>query len=230
MDDNTPRHPPRNLVLSRLKPEESQLLQDSLEPIELPVRTMLEPRRRCIDYVYFLESGFASVVADGGTYKPIEVGLIGREGMTGLALILGHDRPKNDCYMQSNGRGHRLKASVLLEALDESPSLHKAMLRFAYTFLIQTSTTVLANGRGKIEERLARWLLMAHDRTAGDALDLTQEFLAMMLAVTRPGVTVAVQSLERFGYITRSRGHIVIQDRDGLEKLSNGTYEPPDND
>ena len=104
------------------------------------------------------------------------------------------------------------------------------MLRFAYTFLIQTSTTVLANGRGKIEERLARWLLMAHDRTDGDALDLTQEFLAMMLAVTRPGVTVAVQSLERFGYITRSRGHIVIQDREGLVKLSNGTYEPPDQD
>jgi CRP-like cAMP-binding protein len=86
--------------------------------------------------------------------------------------------------------------------------------------------TALANGRSTIEERLARWLLMADDRVEGAKLPLTDEFLAMMLAVTRPGVTVAVQSLERKDLIERKRGSIVIIDRKALEKLSNGTYAP----
>ena len=91
-------------------------------------------------------------------------------------------------------------------------------------FLTQTTQTVVANGRSKIEERLARWLLMADDRIESDELPLTHEFLAMMLAVRRPGVTVAIQELERKGVIARKRGRIILLDREALEKMSNGTY------
>jgi CRP-like cAMP-binding protein len=99
------------------------------------------------------------------------------------------------------------------------------MLRAAHAFMIQTTQTALANGRSKIEERLARWLLMADDRIAGDELRLTHEFLAMMLGVRRSGVTVALQGLERLGLISHRRGLIIILDRKALERNSNGTYQ-----
>jgi CRP-like cAMP-binding protein len=104
--------------------------------------------------------------------------------------------------------------------------LHRVMLQYAHAFLNQATQTAVANGRSKIEERLARWLLMADDRIDGPDLSLTHEFLAMMLCTRRPGVTVAIQELERGGLIARKRGHIVIVDREGLEKISNGTYVP----
>ena len=102
------------------------------------------------------------------------------------------------------------------------------MLRYAHNFLLQTTTTALANGRSKIEERLARWLLMAHDRLDGDDVPLTHEFLGLMLGTTRPGVTIAVQTLEKEGLIAGRRARITILDRKGLQKWSNGTYVSTD--
>jgi CRP-like cAMP-binding protein len=219
-------HSQSNLILSRLTEADFRLIEADLEEVDLPVRKVLERPRRRIDSVYFPESGFASVVANGAGKKPIEVGIVGREGMTGLAVLLGNDRPKNETYMQAAGKGQRLKASILRKALEQRASLHRSLLRYVNSFLDQAAMTALANGRSTIEERLARWLLMADDRVDEDELPLTHEFLAMMLGVTRPGVTVAVQSLERKGLIARKRSSIVILDREALEKLSNGTYAP----
>jgi CRP-like cAMP-binding protein len=215
----------RNSILSRLDDSERRAIEPHLHDVDLPVRKMLEPRQRRIDNIYFIESGFASVVAFDGKKTPIEVGIIGREGMSGLSVVFGGtEKPDNDTYMQSDGRGWRIKVSDLKEALDECPSLHRALLRYGNSFLNQMTRTVVANGRGKIEERLARWILMASDRLDGDELQLTQEFLAMMLAVRRSGVTVAVQALERKGLIERTRGSIKISDRIGLMAMCNGSY------
>jgi CRP-like cAMP-binding protein len=219
-------HSQSNLILSRLTEADFLLIEAGLEEVDLPVRKVLERPRRRIDSVYFPESGFASVVANGAGKKSIEVGIVGREGMTGLAVLLGNDRPKNETYMQAAGKGQRLNASILHEALKQRASLHRSLLRYVNSFLDQAAMTALANGRSTIEERLARWLLMADDRIEEDELPLTHEFLAMMLGVTRPGVTVAVQSLERKGLIARKRSSIVILSRTALLKLSNGTYAP----
>jgi CRP-like cAMP-binding protein len=219
-------HSQSNLILSRLTEADFLLIEAGLEEVDLPVRKVLERPRRRINSVYFPESGFASVVANGAGKKPIEVGIVGREGMTGLAVLLGNDRPKNETYMQAAGKGQRLKASILHEALKQRASLHRSLMRYVNSFLDQAAMTALANGRSTIEERLARWLLMADDRIEEDELPLTHEFLAMMLGVTRPGVTVAVQSLERKGLIARKRSSIVILSRKALVKLSNGTYAP----
>lgn len=216
-----------NLLLSRLSKPDFQLLEPHLEPVDLPLRKVLEKPRTAIKAVYFPDSGFASVVADGGK-RPIEVGIIGREGMTGLAVVLGNDRNSHETFMQIAGHGQCITAHALRDAIDESPTLHRSLLRYVHAFLEQTMRTVVANGRSKIEERLARWLLMADDRIDGDELPLTHEFLAMMLGVLRPGVTVAVQELEREGVIARRRGHILIHNRQALEELSNGTYVPAD--
>ena len=216
-----------NLILARLLSADLKLLRPHLEPVDLPLRKVLERRGKPIKYIYFPESGFASVVANGDE-RPIEVGLIGREGMTGLAIVLGSDRNSNEVYMQAAGQGQCIRANDLRTAIDKSVTLHRSLLLFAHGFLEQATRTAVANGRSNIEERLARWLLMADDRLDGSELPLTHEFLAMMLAVRRPGVTVAVQKLERDGMIARRRGRIVITNRKALEKMSNGTYEAAD--
>ena len=215
---------PSNRILSRLSRQEFALLEPHLEAVDLPVRKTLEARRKRIDQVYFIESGFASVVANGTNKPSIEVGIIGREGMTGLAVVMGHDRAQHETYIQVAGRGLRISAAKLREADERSMTLHRAILRYAHAFLLQTTTTALANGRSKIEERAARWLLMADDRIDGDDLPLTHEFLGLMLGTHRPGVTIALQALEKAGLITTRRSHITIIDRKGLEKSSNGTY------
>jgi CRP-like cAMP-binding protein len=220
--------PSNNVLLSNLSAADFALLEPHLEPVDLPIRKVLERRNKPIKAVYFPESGFASVVANGESKHPIEVGLIGREGMTGLPVVLGGDRNDNETFMQAAGSGQCMPAGEFRKAIDSSQSLHRSLLRYAHAFLNQATRTAVANGRAKIEERLARWLLMAADRLDDRELPLTHEFLAMMLSVRRPGVTVAVQELERQGLITRKRGRIVILDREALEKLSNGTYVPHD--
>jgi len=225
-----PKQPSRrtttNRILSRLSPDDYELLAPNLQAIDLPVRKPIEARKRRIENVYFIESGFASVVANGSNKPSIEVGIIGREGMTGLAIVLGDDRAQHETYIQVAGRGLRISAANLRKADEQAPTLHRAMLRYANSFLQQTTTTALANGRSKMEERLARWLLMANDRIDGNEVPLTHEFLGLMLGTYRPGVTKAIKALEQEGLVAARRGGISILDRKGLEKRSNGTYVP----
>lgn len=213
-----------NRILSRLSPVDLALLETHLIAVELPLRKQLEMRQKPITYVYFIESGFASVVANGDRRRGIEVGLIGREGMTGLAVVMGTDRTHHETFIQCAGRGWRIRAQNLRDAMEKSTALQKRLLQYGHAFLMQTTYTAIANGRSKIEERLARWLLMAQDRVEGDSLPLTHEFLSFMLGVHRPGVTIAVNLLEKDGLIRASRGVITVTDRLGLEKLSDGAY------
>jgi CRP-like cAMP-binding protein len=215
-----------NRILAGLARRDFALIEPHLEPVDLPVRKVLETRRKRIDYVYFVESGFASVVANGSDKPSIEVGIIGREGMTGLAIVLGGHRAQHSTFIQAAGSGQRMGAARLREVDAQSPAFHRAMLRYVHAFLSQATTTALANGRSSIEERLARWLLMAHDRLGGEELNLTHEFLGLMLGTHRPGVTLALQALERTGLITTRRGRITIINRKALERSFNGTYLP----
>jgi CRP-like cAMP-binding protein len=228
MPQTPARNASKNRVLARLARADLALLKPHLAPIDLPVSARLETAHGRIDAVYFIERGFASVVADGRGKRGIEVGIIGREGLTGLALVLGHDRATHETYMQAAGSAQRISAAHLRKAMDQSVRLHRSLLRFAHAFLVQTTQTALANGRSKLEERLARWLLMAQDRIGGTEVPLTHRFLAVMLGVHRPFVTRTVQVLEQRGLIRAGRQVITIVDRDGLVKMSNGAYLPPD--
>ena len=212
-----------NGILSQLSRQDLQLLQPHLVAVDLPVRKQLTARGKRIDDVYFLESGIASVVG-GGNAKQMEIGIIGREGMTGLAVALGVDRAMHDTYMQIAGTGLRISTAKLRELADQSRTLHRSLLLYTHTYLMQIAQTALANGLGKIEERLARWLLMAADRLDAAELPLTHEFLAATLGTQRPGVTIALHELERAGLIVTQRGKITILDRKALEKSSNGIY------
>jgi CRP-like cAMP-binding protein len=218
---------PSNRILSRLSGGDLRLLEPHLEPEDLPVRKVLHARTKRIDHVYFPETGIASVVANGA--HALEIGIIGREGMSGMSVIFGSkERPTHETYMQVAGSGHRLAVGHLQEAMDASAALHKALLLAAHDFMSQMAETALANGRHKIEERLARWLLLADERVDDHEIPLTHEYLGVMLGTARPGVTIALQELERRGFITHRRGKITIIDRDGLVKSCNGAYRPRD--
>jgi CRP-like cAMP-binding protein len=217
-----------NRVLSRLSRADLALLRPHLEPVDLPLLMPLEEADRRIDTVYFIDHGFASVVADGPGKRDIEVGLIGRESMTGLAVVLGRDRSRHTTYMQAAGAGQRMKTTRLRKAVAESASLMQSLLLCVNAFLIQATETATANGRSKNEERLARWLLMADDRVDGGEVPLTHKLLGVMLGVQRSAVTATVQALERKGLIKAGLRVITILDREGLVRFSNGAYVAPD--
>lgn len=223
MSGNLPRST-ANRLLSRLSPEDFLLLQPNLKWVDLPLRRQLERPNKPIDQIYFLESGFASVVADGSGGRGIEVGLIGREGMTGLSVLMGTDRSPHETFIQSAGEGVRISAGSLRRAMDISRTLHGTLLLYAHAFALQVTNTAMANGRSKIEQRLARWLLMAQDRIGKDEVLLTHELLSLMLGVRRPGVTVALKLLEEAGVLKARRGLISIIDRRRLERLADRTY------
>src|SRR5688572_26525726 len=217
----------RNHLLSRLSDADFDLIKTRLQAVELGHRMSLEERARPIEKVYFPEHGIASVVAVSGQ-EQVEAGIIGREGMTGISVILGDDRSVNATFIQVAGAGLSLDSSTLQKAMQKSQTLRTLFLRFVQAFMTQMSHTALANGRAKVEERLARWLLMAHDRLDGKELPLTHEFLALMLGVRRAGVTTALQGLENQALVSVRRGLIMMEDREGLVKLAGAIYGVPE--
>src|SRR5262249_4175929 len=156
------------------------------------------------------------------------IAMVGWEGMTGLPVVLGAERTSHETFMQVEGEGQSIAADNLRHAMEQSSSLSAFLLRYAHVFSIQVEHTALANAQGKIEERLSRWLLMAHDRIDGDKLLLTHELLAVMLGVRRAGVTTALHELESKGLISTARGSLTVLDRDGLEESANGLYGVPE--
>ncbi len=218
----------KNKILARLSPSDLRLLEPNLALVNLPFRKMLEARNRRIEYVYFIHAGFASIVASNKNLQSTEVGIIGVEGVTGLPVLLGASRAMHETYMQLAGYGSRISVAHLRAAMEESATLRRVLLRSAYAFLTQVSFTAVSNGRSKLEARLARWLLMAQDRSDGDDLILTHELLALMLGVRRPGVTTALSALEDKGLINPRRGVIAINDREGLKRAANGAYGSPE--
>jgi CRP-like cAMP-binding protein len=219
-----------NGLLGSLSASDFALLRPALSAVDLPVRRQLENRNRRIEHVYFLTRGLASMVISAGANHSIEVSLVGKEGMTGISLLLDSDLAVHETFIQSAGHGWRIEADELRVATAKSNTLHRTLLRFTHVLVTQMTYTALANGRYRLEERLARWLLMAHDRAEIDTVLLTHEFLSTMLGVRRPGVTNALNLLEKRGVIEARRGAIVIKDRFALEEAANGSYGAPEAD
>jgi len=170
----------------------------------------------------------ASVVAIQSDETRVEVGLIGREGMSGIAVVLGGDQSPHSTYIQVAGEAQRITINELRKAMHASETLRGLLLKFAQAFMVQTAQTAIANARAHIDQRLARWILMAHDRTGDANLPLTHEFLALMLGVRRAGVTEALQSLKRKKLIDTGRNQIVLLNRKGIERAAGDSYGVPE--
>src|SRR6266540_557344 len=214
----------QNRLLGSMPEADRLLLEPHMSFVDLPLKMRLESPHTPIESCFFLSEGIASVVATGRNGKTIEVGLIGREGMTGSVAILGSTQSPDAIFMQVAGHGHQISIRHLKEAMWKSPGLSEILTKFIYSFMVQTSQTALVNGRATIDERLARWLLMAHDRMSAPKFHITHEFLSLMLGVRRPSVTDALHLLESRGLIRSSRNEVIVRDRSGLEAAAAWCY------
>ena len=215
---------PRNRLLASLPVEDLNRLRPRLETVEFGLRQVIQAPDEPISAVYFPESGWVSMMAllvDGNS---AEVGIVGFEGMVGLPLLLGSDRSPTEAMIQAPGKFFRLGADAFREELDRSTPLRTLLLRYALAFQAQVTQTAACNGHHALDQRLARWLLIAHDRADGDDFPMTQEFLAVMLCVHRPGVTVAARLFQQAGIIRYGNGRITIMDREGLEAAACECY------
>ncbi|KQT47596.1 CarD family transcriptional regulator [Aureimonas sp. Leaf454] len=217
-----------NRVLSVMRAESFERLRPILEFVDLPTRSVLVGAGAAITHLYFLERGLASVVASNLDSEEIEVGHVGWEGVCGVACLLGVTSTSTRTFMQIAGSGYRVAAAALIDVMGRDADLSLLLQRYIYTMEVQLAHSALANGRYSMQQRLARWLLMCHDRIEGDQLPLTHEFLSLMLGVRRSGVTNEIHVLEGYGLLKATRGLIRIVDRCGLEALAGGCYGIPE--
>jgi len=219
--------PIRNKILKILSASDLELLQPHLSRGEFKQRHFMERPSKAIETVVFPETLVASIVAQQGDLL-VEIGLIGCEGMTGTSLVLNSERAAHATFVQIAGEGLQMPASDFRAALSKRSTIGQMFLKYVQTLVLQTAHTAVANSVGKLHERLARWLPVAYDRVESDQLRLTHEFLSIMLAVRRAGVTVAVNVLEDKGLIQCSRGVVTVLNRKGLEQVAGKFYGFPE--
>ena len=218
------QHDVRNRLLRGLPAEAFAVLQPSLVHMDLPKGELISEVGTEAPWAVFPENGLASVVNRSFNGRQLEVGVFGRDGVGGMGLLLKTGQTPYATFMQVAGDGWRVEADVFRTALDGIAGMHEYLLRYMQAFVVQIAQTALANSACTIEQRLARWLLMVHDRVDGDELRLTHEFLSVMLGVRRTGVTLAVHMLEGGHMIQARRGVVLITDRDKLQKTAGDGY------
>lgn len=218
----------RNRLLALMPEDVFNIVASNLEMIELPRGFAFSEPGVPTEYSYFIDSGIGSIVAITPQGQRSEVGIFGREGMTPASLVLDTDHTPYAIFMQIPGQGYRIRNEVLREAINESPGLRSLLSRYAFALSVQTSYTGLSNSVHLIDERLARWILMCHDRTQGDQIALTHEFLSVMLAVRRSSVTTALHVLEGNHLVYSERNLITIRDRRALELFAGDAYGVPE--
>ncbi len=214
----------QNRLLRVLAPDDFGRVREALEPVALNLGDVIQRAEHGVEHVTFPERGLGSVLSVTSEGRRLEVGVYGRDGMSGCSLLLGSDLSPHEHVVQVAGSGWRMPAGEFVRQTNESASLRTLLLKYVHTFMTQAAQTALSNGVYRIEARLARWLLMCHDRVDGDELPLTHEFLAIMLAVRRPSVTVALHLLQGRGFIRSRRAHVTVRDRQGLREMAGESY------
>ena len=220
MSQHEKSSPIGNLLLQRLAADDLHRLITRLEPVRLPLRNVLIAANAPIGALHFVEAGVVSMLTTMDDGARVEVGLIGPEGVIGLPLLLGAETSTTEAMVQVQGDALRLPAAALRQSLTDIPTLSALLLRYVDAFTAQVAQTAACNARHQIEQRLARWILTTDDRVEGDSFVMTQEFMATMLGVRRPGVTLALGTLQRAGLVRHERGVITVVDRARLEGVA----------
>jgi CRP-like cAMP-binding protein len=216
-------HDNRNLLLAALPREDYSRIARSLDTVPLKLKSLLHRAGDPVEHVYFPGGGFFSMVTVLKDGRMVEVATIGREGMVGVSVL---DNPVSSASMVQGESDicYRLKADVFRREMDRRGVFYEVLTHYAQAlvgFIVQSTA---CNAVHSVEQRLARWLLMARDRMESDHFGLTQEFVAMMLGASRPTVTIVASTLQRAGLITYHRGQLTIVDGEGLEAASCECY------
>ena len=208
--------PRRNVLLASLPPDEFDRIAGALEPVVLARPAELEAPDTEIEFVYFPTSGIASIVAVGLDGETVDTTMIGREGMTGLAVFLGTNQMPVRTIVQIPLTGFRLPAGTLRAELERGGRLINLLQRYTQVVMVSMAQLILCNRAHRLDERAARWLLQVDERVDEAPFEVTQEFLAEMIGVQRPSLSLAVQQFKADGLIRSSRGRVEIANRDGL--------------
>lgn len=214
--------PRANVLLWALPADEYERIKPTLEPVSLPRRTELDGPDKEIDYVYFPTSGMASLVAIGEDGESVDTAMVGREGMTGLAVFLGTGQMPVRTMVQIAMRGSRMPADDLRAELERGGRLVNLLQRYTQVVMVSMAQLILCNRAHRLDQRVARWLLQVDERVDEVPFDVTQEFLAEMIGAQRPSLSLAVRQFKDDGLISYSRGKLAIADRDGLMRRACG--------
>ena len=213
-----------NKILGALPAKDLEQLAKKLKAIDFKVEEVFQQQLDPISDVYFPTSGIISLVTLLEDGVCVEVAVIGSEGVVGISSVMGAKMGTNEALTQSNGQALQIRAEDLREHFNQSPALREVLLHYAHYLLTQVSQNAACNRAHTVEQRLARWLLLTHDRLNGDNFIFTQEFMSRMLGVRRAGVSVAANTLRQAGLIGYSRGSITVLDRKGLEATACECY------
>lgn len=215
---------PTNRILAALPAEEFERLAPHLTETPLTFKQSLSKAGRPITYVCFPDSGVCSVMSVMRNGAAAEVGTVGNEGVTGLALFFGDATEPSESIIQVPGRGRLLAADVFQRELARHAVLHRLIAHYAHALTVQIMQSAACSALHSIEKRACKWMLMTHDRVFGDEFRLTHEFLALMLGASRPSVTVIAQQLQEADLIAYRRGEVTVLDRRALEAGSCECY------
>lgn len=213
-------NPRANRLLRGLSDSELDRLSAVLEPVRLPRPTELEAANEEVRFVYFPTSGVASIVAIDESGESVDTAMIGREGMTGLAVFLGTDQSPVRTIVQVQLSGLRMEADALREEIVRGGTLVRLLQRHTQVVMVTMAQLILCNRIHRLDQRAARWLLQVDDRVDERPFGVTQEFLAQMIGVQRPALSVAMRQFKDEGLVRYARGQITIADRDGLVSRS----------
>jgi CRP-like cAMP-binding protein len=217
--------PPANRLLAALPANEYQRLLPELETVPLAFAQIIYSPGDTIRHIYFPSDSIVSLLAAEEHHASLEVGMIGNEGMTGVSVFMGVNTSRTLALVQGAGTALRMTAGALRKESNRLSYFHRLLHRYTHSLLTQMSLSSACNRFHSLDGRLARWLLMSHDRIGTDAFRLTQEFMSNMLGVRREGVNKVAGDLQRSKLISYSRGCMEILDRPGLERISCTCYE-----
>ncbi|MDB5482898.1 MAG: cAMP-binding protein [Caulobacteraceae bacterium] len=206
-----------NRLLGALSDAVLDRLDSHLAVVDMKKEESVFQAREPADQVLFPHTGVVSMIAMDAHGEAVEIATIGCEGMTGLPIVLGGETMCNSAFVQIPGRASKIKSGAFERAVETIPEFKRLMLRYVLAMITQITQNAACNQLHAIDRRCARWLLTAHDRVSGDIFELTQEYLAMMLGVTRPSVSAAASALQGEGMIRYSRGRVTVVDRKSLE-------------
>lgn len=216
--------PRRNGLLARLPAAEWSRWRDELEPIDLPLGTVLYESGRPLTHVTFPITGIVSLLYVTESGASAEIAVVGHEGLVGISLFMGGGSTPSRAVVQSAGKGYRLRAEALKDEFARSGPVMHLLLRYTQALITQMAQTAVCNRHHALDQQLCRWLLLSLDRVSGHELAMTQELIANMLGVRREGVTEAALKLQKAGLIRYTRGRIAVLDRPGLEQRTCECY------
>jgi CRP-like cAMP-binding protein len=218
----------QNRLLEAMSQVDTDQFFSDLHPVDLVLKQVVYEVGAPLDYVYFIERGVASIITKMANGDSIEAGMIGLEGVVGLAALFGDETSGQHILVQAPGTALRMSAADCIAAFDQSAEVRKVILRYMGALSSVGTRTAACNSLHSLQQRTARWLLMMHDRLQSDAMPLTQEFLSTMLGTRRTRITEAAGALQRLGLIRYARGVVSILDHPGLSAIACECYRDHD--